>query len=198
MNQFEIFISLLISYKQLLFVFFFRKCSTTNGCFGTSLEQQNCNESPCPAATGTTTVGQWTGWSDWGSCSTTCGGGFKRRTRLCQHGICNGPSKDSLPCMIKHCKTLSYGSTASWGGKYSSTDTLLSQLITHPGVQQLPLKHLLRLHHISIISSIPPMELSRILQNETFTVFGHSITVLYRALLNMILYFCKFFCKFSF
>ncbi|VDK74613.1 unnamed protein product [Litomosoides sigmodontis] len=93
-----------------------RKCSTANGCFGTSLEQQNCNESPCPAASGATKVGQWTGWSEWGGCSTTCGGGFKRRTRLCQHGICNGPSKDSLPCMIEHCKTLSYGSTASWGG----------------------------------------------------------------------------------
>uniref|UniRef100_A0A1I8EJ48 Thrombospondin type 1 domain-containing protein n=1 Tax=Wuchereria bancrofti TaxID=6293 RepID=A0A1I8EJ48_WUCBA len=92
-----------------------RKCSATNSCFGSSLEQQNCNEDLC-TVTGTTTVGQWSGWSDWSTCSTTCGGGFKRRTRLCQRGTCNGPSKDSLPCMIKHCKSFSSGTTASWGG----------------------------------------------------------------------------------
>nr|CRZ24316.1 BMA-ADT-2 [Brugia malayi] len=92
-----------------------RKCSATNGCFGSGLEQLNCNENLCTVA-GTTTVGQWSGWSDWSTCSTTCGGGFKRRTRLCQRGTCNGPSKDSLPCMIKHCKSFSSGTTASWGG----------------------------------------------------------------------------------
>lgn len=102
----------------------FRKCSATNQCFGSGLEQQNCNEDPCTVAA-TTTVGHWSGWSDWSICSTTCGGGFKRRTRLCHHGTCNGPSKDSLPCMMKHCKSFSSETTASWGGKYSSTGTII-------------------------------------------------------------------------
>uniref|UniRef100_A0A0R3RK99 TSP1_spondin domain-containing protein n=1 Tax=Elaeophora elaphi TaxID=1147741 RepID=A0A0R3RK99_9BILA len=88
-----------------------RKCSATSGCFGTSLEQQTCNDDPCPIAVGSAKVGQWSGWSEWSSCSTTCGGGFKRRTRLCQHGTCSGPSKDTLPCILKHCKTFSSG----WG-----------------------------------------------------------------------------------
>ncbi|CAG9534903.1 unnamed protein product [Cercopithifilaria johnstoni] len=90
-----------------------RKCSATNGCFGNNLEQKNCSENPCPI---TTIIGQWSGWSEWSSCSTTCGGGFKRRTRFCQHGNCNGSSKDSLPCMMKYCKTFSSETTASWGG----------------------------------------------------------------------------------
>uniref|UniRef100_A0A915Q5G5 ADAMTS cysteine-rich domain-containing protein n=1 Tax=Setaria digitata TaxID=48799 RepID=A0A915Q5G5_9BILA len=98
-----------------------RKCSTANSCIGSNLEQQNCNEDSC-SATGTVTIGQWSGWSDWSTCSASCGGGFKRRTRICQHGTCNGPSKDSLPCMIKKCRTFSSGTTSSWGGKYSSTD----------------------------------------------------------------------------
>uniref|UniRef100_A0A8R1XSM7 Peptidase M12B domain-containing protein n=1 Tax=Onchocerca volvulus TaxID=6282 RepID=A0A8R1XSM7_ONCVO len=92
-----------------------RKCSAANSCFGSSLEQQNCNEDQC-TITETTAVGQWSGWSDWSACSVTCGRGFKRRIRTCQHETCNGPFIDSSSCMIKHCKSFSAGSTASWGG----------------------------------------------------------------------------------
>ncbi|VDO47180.1 unnamed protein product [Onchocerca flexuosa] len=93
----------------------FRKCSAKNGCFGSSLEQQNCNEDPC-TETETTAAGQWSGWSDWSACSVTCGRGFKRRIRTCQYEVCNGSFIDSSSCMIKHCKSFSAGSTASWGG----------------------------------------------------------------------------------
>ncbi|OZC10880.1 thrombospondin type 1 domain protein [Onchocerca flexuosa] len=92
-----------------------RKCSAKNGCFGSSLEQQNCNEDPC-TETETTAAGQWSGWSDWSACSVTCGRGFKRRIRTCQYEVCNGSFIDSSSCMIKHCKSFSAGSTASWGG----------------------------------------------------------------------------------
>ncbi|KAM3728251.1 putative disintegrin and metalloproteinase with thrombospondin motif adt-2 [Dirofilaria immitis] len=92
-----------------------RKCSATNGCFGNSMERQKCNEEPC-MATAIRAISQWSGWSDWSACSTTCGGGFKRRIRICQYGTCNGPFKESLPCMIKHCKSFSAVNSASWGG----------------------------------------------------------------------------------
>ena len=43
--------------------------------------------------------GAWTGWSGWGSCSTSCGTGTQSRTRSYTNGIpCTGSSSDSQAC----------------------------------------------------------------------------------------------------
>lgn len=57
-----------------------------------------------------TVDGQWSQWSGFGSCSQTCGGGFKRRSRKCDNPSpasrgrnCPGASFQSLACNIHSC-----------------------------------------------------------------------------------------------
>ena len=55
--------------------------------------------------------GEWSPWSSFGSCTATCDGGVKTRTRTCtnpepQDGgdDCEGPSEDERECGTKACK----------------------------------------------------------------------------------------------
>ena len=50
----------------------------------------------------------WGIWSEWGSCSTTCGDGTKTRTRTKlvvenDIGVCNGQSMESDSCNPRAC-----------------------------------------------------------------------------------------------
>lgn len=54
--------------------------------------------------------GQWSHWTPWGECSSTCGNGIQTRYRKCnnptpEHGgtQCIGPSSESSPCLNKLC-----------------------------------------------------------------------------------------------
>lgn len=54
--------------------------------------------------------GQWSQWSNFGTCSATCGGGFKHRRRKCDNPApasggknCQGPSFQSIACKIQAC-----------------------------------------------------------------------------------------------
>ena len=52
--------------------------------------------------------GMWKEWTAWSECSLTCGGGERRRSRLCippQHGgkDCDGPSIDTEACNEQPC-----------------------------------------------------------------------------------------------
>ena len=43
---------------------------------------------------------QWGDWSDFSTCSSSCGGGTRERSRVCQSpdGICDGEDTESLGC----------------------------------------------------------------------------------------------------
>ena len=56
--------------------------------------------------------GRWTSWSEWTTCSVSCGTGTKSRDRSCsspepKHGgmKCKGESDEKTQCMIKPCKS---------------------------------------------------------------------------------------------
>ncbi|KAL7383391.1 hypothetical protein ABVT39_009646 [Epinephelus coioides] len=73
-------------------------------CEGSGRETQRCTAKPCPID------GGWGPWSPWATCSATCGGGIKSRTRVCnspqpQYGgnNCIGEANDSDSCNKKDC-----------------------------------------------------------------------------------------------
>ncbi|XP_022796325.1 A disintegrin and metalloproteinase with thrombospondin motifs adt-1-like [Stylophora pistillata] len=56
---------------------------------GSANDTQECNPDPCPID------GNYTEWSEWSVCSTTCGGGFQTRTRNCTNPP---PQNDGRDC----------------------------------------------------------------------------------------------------
>ncbi|KAK7491979.1 hypothetical protein BaRGS_00016825 [Batillaria attramentaria] len=71
-------------------------------CDGVSMETRECGNNSCPID------GVWLEWSDWGTCSVTCGNGTQYRTRTCDgpyHGgaPCAGNDTDSQMCHPRMC-----------------------------------------------------------------------------------------------
>uniref|UniRef100_A0A3Q2X8I6 Adhesion G protein-coupled receptor B1 n=1 Tax=Hippocampus comes TaxID=109280 RepID=A0A3Q2X8I6_HIPCM len=76
--------------------------SYSTQCSGPLQEQRTCNPAVCPVA------GAWDEWSPWSLCSSTCGRGYRSRTRTCtppQFGgdPCDGPEKQTKFCNIAVC-----------------------------------------------------------------------------------------------
>nr|XP_057908756.1 adhesion G protein-coupled receptor B1 isoform X3 [Doryrhamphus excisus] len=76
--------------------------SYSTQCSGPLQEQRSCNPAVCPVA------GAWDEWSPWSLCSSTCGRGYRSRTRTCtppQFGgdPCEGPEKQTKFCNIAVC-----------------------------------------------------------------------------------------------
>uniref|UniRef100_A0A8C5Q5I0 Adhesion G protein-coupled receptor B1 n=1 Tax=Leptobrachium leishanense TaxID=445787 RepID=A0A8C5Q5I0_9ANUR len=77
--------------------------SYSTHCSGPLKEHKQCNNSAvCPVH------GSWDEWSPWSLCSSTCGRGFRERTRTCnppQYGgeECKGPEKQTKFCNIALC-----------------------------------------------------------------------------------------------
>ncbi|KAM4705933.1 adhesion G protein-coupled receptor B1 [Rhinophrynus dorsalis] len=77
--------------------------SYSTHCSGPLKEHKQCNNSAvCPVH------GSWDEWSPWSLCSSTCGRGFRERTRSCnppQFGgnSCDGPEKQTKFCNIALC-----------------------------------------------------------------------------------------------
>nr|XP_061804441.1 adhesion G protein-coupled receptor B1 isoform X3 [Nerophis lumbriciformis] len=76
--------------------------SYSTQCSGPLQEQRTCNPAVCPVA------GAWDEWSPWSLCSSTCGRGYRSRTRTCtppQFGgdPCEGPEKQTKFCNIAVC-----------------------------------------------------------------------------------------------
>uniref|UniRef100_UPI00358E67E6 adhesion G protein-coupled receptor B3-like n=1 Tax=Myxine glutinosa TaxID=7769 RepID=UPI00358E67E6 len=83
-----------------------RSChSSTHGqhCGGPLRESRSCNSTqPCPVH------GVWEEWSPWSLCSTTCGRGFRDRSRSCAHPAhggqpCDGYDRQTRSCNIALC-----------------------------------------------------------------------------------------------
>nr|XP_055066801.1 adhesion G protein-coupled receptor B1-like isoform X13 [Misgurnus anguillicaudatus] len=77
--------------------------SYSTQCSGPLREQRPCNNTAvCPVH------GTWDDWSPWSLCSSTCGRGYRERTRSCkppQFGgnPCDGPEKQTKFCSIAVC-----------------------------------------------------------------------------------------------
>ncbi|KAI8488027.1 hypothetical protein Bbelb_341450 [Branchiostoma belcheri] len=59
-------------------------------CLGEPEESQSCNNGDCPVN------GQWSAWSGWSDCSTTCGNGVQERMRTCDTPA---PANGGLDCV---------------------------------------------------------------------------------------------------
>ncbi|XP_040567740.2 LOW QUALITY PROTEIN: SCO-spondin-like [Lepeophtheirus salmonis] len=90
-----------------------RECLSPGGRYGPFLE----SEGPCPGPSEITlfcnlddcpTV--WSEWTPWSSCSSTCGGGSKKRTRVCSGMQCEGNQLETSLCNDRPCYSWSH-----WG-----------------------------------------------------------------------------------
>ncbi|VDI29943.1 Hypothetical predicted protein [Mytilus galloprovincialis] len=81
-------------------------CPSAGGstCSGMAKETLLCAENNCPVN------GDWSVWQVWSVCSSSCGVGIKRRTRLCDNPtpsyggrLCNGNTLDVDSCNIHEC-----------------------------------------------------------------------------------------------
>merc|ERR550532_3182978 len=74
-------------------------------CTADKSETKDCN-TYCPVD------GSWGTWTDWSSCSATCGGGSHRRTRQCDDppppdgGQCPGQAEEAGNCNTDPCSVM--------------------------------------------------------------------------------------------
>ncbi|WAR30280.1 ECT-like protein, partial [Mya arenaria] len=74
-------------------------------CVGSQNDQDVCALETCPDG--------WENWSDWSSCSVTCGQGLKHRHRTCNDtmgamlgGGCIGSDQERMECNMKSCNAI--------------------------------------------------------------------------------------------
>jgi hypothetical protein len=82
------------------------------GCAGSATKSRNCNAQACPVD------GTWNAWSNWGTCSKSCGAGKQVATRSCNQPTlggkaCDGSTTKSQACnhgvCPSHCTVSDFG-----------------------------------------------------------------------------------------
>ncbi|XP_078329359.1 thrombospondin-2-like isoform X3 [Crassostrea virginica] len=94
-----------------------------SSCSGSSVVSTTCITIGCPVN------GVWGSWYGWGSCSATCGGGAKHRTRSCDNPLpmyggssCSGSSVVSTTCNTIGCPVNGgWGFWGEWGNCQRTT-----------------------------------------------------------------------------
>lgn len=62
--------------------------------------EETCDKGPCV---------EWTSWSEWSTCSQSCGGGEQTRERMCKGGSsCEGQSKVIFSNLTYSCQQCCY------------------------------------------------------------------------------------------
>ena len=92
-----------------------RVCSVPNACSGADIETQTCNAQACP----TPAPLGWSNWTNWSSCTVTCGGGSRERSRTCQNtaaqGPCSGSAQETEVCNASTCPPVgTWGQWSTW------------------------------------------------------------------------------------
>jgi len=82
-------------------------------CVGESVETIDCGTHPCPID------GAWSGWTEWSTCSVSCGGGITSRSRKCDSPAaqyegkeCEGDGAEQKECNAVCCPEA--GEWAAW------------------------------------------------------------------------------------
>ncbi|XP_060593871.1 adhesion G protein-coupled receptor B2-like [Ruditapes philippinarum] len=83
-------------------------------CVGSNDRVESCAKNNC-------VHGGWSDWSNWGSCSVTCGMGLQRRTRTCSNpppilagNHCFGDRSETQLCMPSPCANGGWSDWTSW------------------------------------------------------------------------------------
>ncbi|XP_053386636.1 SCO-spondin-like [Mercenaria mercenaria] len=89
-----------------------RQCSTGSDCTGLSIDIATCTEQLCSIN------GGWSGWTEFGECSRSCGNGVTFRTRQCNYPV---PQNGGLDCTgntqeVKVCKKSDCPIDGGWSG----------------------------------------------------------------------------------
>ncbi|XP_023931784.1 uncharacterized protein LOC106153735 isoform X3 [Lingula anatina] len=87
-----------------------------SSCPGDRTESEQCNTQACPVN------GNWGAWANWASCTVSCGGGQRSRTRVCDNpapsnggSSCPGSATESEQCGTQGCPVVD-GNWGEWQG----------------------------------------------------------------------------------
>ncbi|KHJ97773.1 thrombospondin type 1 domain protein [Oesophagostomum dentatum] len=75
----------------------------------------SCPTETCPSDGVPLWKGEWGQWSLWTTCTVTCGGGYRKRSRSCSvKGRCDGPETETEQCSTASCPATNTNGGSQW------------------------------------------------------------------------------------